>query len=166
VSGARSGAWWGFAATALVLVGVVTWLTVALLRLDRDEVQARRQAVWQERVRLALWRMDSWLGPQLAREAMRTPDEYRPFPAAPVAWTRGLAKLEPDAVVVQSPLVTEDSPLFPLHFELGADGLTSPQVPRGNERDLCEANGVDRARLDRAQALLERFAAQLQRNEL
>jgi signal transduction histidine kinase len=166
VTRARSGAWWGFAATALVLVGVVTWLTVALLRLDRDEVQARRQAQWQERLRLALWRMDSWLAPQLAREAMRPADEYRSFPSAPLAWTRGLAKLEADAIVVQSPLVTEDSPLFPLHFELGRDGVTSPQVPRGNERDLCEANGVDRARLDRAAALLARFGEGLPVTEL
>ena len=158
---ARTGAWWGFAATAAVLVSVVSWLTVALLRLDHDEVHARRQAVWQERLRLALWRMDSWLAPQLAREAMRPPQDYRPFPSAPTAWTAGFAKLEPGAVVVQSPLLTEQSPLFPLHFELGRGGLTSPQVPRGNERDLCEANGVDRVRLDHAQQLLERFGAGL-----
>ncbi len=162
----RSGAWWGCAATAMVLVGVVSWLTVALLQLDDDEVHARGQAAWQERLRLALWRMDSWLAPQLAREAMRPPHEYRSFPTAPTAWTAGLAKLEPGAVVVQSPLLTEESPLFPLHFELGPDGLTSPQVPRGNERDLCEANGVDPARLDRAQQLLASFGAQLPSGEL
>ena len=32
------------AAAVAVLVAVVSWLTFALLQLDRDEVQARRQA--------------------------------------------------------------------------------------------------------------------------
>jgi hypothetical protein len=115
-----------------------------LVQLDRDEVQARRQAAVHERLRLALWRMDSWLSPQLAREAMRPASDYRSFPTAPTAWTRGLLKLAPDEVVTQSPLLGVESPLFPLHFEFGAEGLTSPQVPLGNERDVCEANGLDR----------------------
>ena len=30
----------------------------------------------------------------------------------------------------------------------------SPQVPQGNERDVCEANNIDRAVLDRAQRIV------------
>ncbi|MBX3462737.1 MAG: HAMP domain-containing histidine kinase [Planctomycetes bacterium] len=163
---ARARAWFGFSVTAAVLVAVVCWLTAALLRLDRDEVQARRQAATHERLRLALWRMDSWLSPQLAREAMRPPGEYRAFPSASAAWTRGFAKLAPGDVVVQSPLLTSESALFPLHFEFGPDGLTSPQAPVGNERDTCEAIGIDRARLDRAAQRLQAFAAGVQREVL
>jgi signal transduction histidine kinase len=163
---ARGRTWLGFAVTAAVLVGVVAWQTVVLLRLDRDEVQARTQAALQERLRLALWRMDSWLSPQLAREAMRPPAEYRSFPAATTAWTRGLAKLAADDVIVQSPLLTAELPLFPLHFELGPNGITSPQVPVGNERDLCEAAGIAADRLDRAAARLRAFAARLRRDAL
>lgn len=163
---ARSRSWVGFSITAAVLVAVVSWLTFALLQLDRDEVQARRQAAMHERLRLALWRMDSWLSPQLAREAMRPAGEYRAFPSAPTAWTRGFDKLAPGEVVVQSPLLTNDSVLFPLHFEFGPDGLTSPQVPLGNERDNCEANGMDRARLDRAAERLRAFGAGLRRDVL
>lgn len=163
---ARARTWLGFAITAAVLVGVVTWLTVVLLRLDRDEVQAREQAALHERLRLALWRMDSWLSPQLAREAMRPPAEYRPFPAATTAWTRGLTKLAADDVIVQSPLLTAELPLFPLHFEIGPAGITSPQVPVGNERALCEAAGIAADRLDRAAARMRAFAARLQRDVL
>ena len=162
----RSRSWIGFSVTAVVLVAVVSWLTFALLQLDRDEVQARRQAAMHERLRLALWRMDSWLSPQLAREAMRPASEYRAFPSAPTAWTRGLNKLAPDEVVTQSPLLTNDSPLFPLHFEFGPEGLTSPQVPLGNERDLCEANGLAPALLDEAAARLRAFAAGLTREAI
>lgn len=163
---ARARSWWWFSSTAIVLVGVVTWLTVALLRLDRDEVQARRLAFVQERLRLALWRMDSWLSPQLALEAMREPAQYRAFPTAPTAWTRGLTKLGPDDVVVQSPLLVNESALFALHFEFGERGLSSPQVPVGNERDLCDLNGVDRGRIDRAAARLATLAAWLPRSLL
>jgi len=163
VTAAGSRSWVGFSITAVVLVAVVSWLTFALLRLDHDEVQARRQAALHERLRLALWRMDSWLSPQLAREAMRPSSEYRPFPSVPAAWTRGFAALTPGEVVVQSPLLTDDSLLFPLHFEFGPGGLTSPQVPLGNERDNCEANGIDRGRLDAAAARLRAFGANLRR---
>ena len=161
---ARSRSLVGFSITATVLIAVVTWLTFVLLQLDRDEVHARAQAAKHERLRLALWRMDSWLSPQLAREAMRPANEYRPFPAAPTAWTRGLTKLAPDAVLVQSPLLVNESPLFPLHFEIGPNGVTSPQVPLGNERDLCEGNGVDGKRLDAAAERLRTFAAGLSRD--
>ncbi|MBL8752153.1 MAG: HAMP domain-containing histidine kinase [Planctomycetes bacterium] len=163
---ARSRAWIGFSLTAAVLLGVVTWLTVALLRLDRDEVHARAQAAKHERLRLALWRLDSWLAPQIAREALRPASEYRAFPAAPTAWTAGNARIARDAVKVQSPLVTADTPLFPLHFELGPDGITSPQVPLGNDRDLCEGSGVPAARLDSAAERLRTFASGLDRAAL
>ncbi len=166
MSRARSRPWVGFLVTAAVLVAVVSWLTFALLRLDRDEVHARTQAALHERLRLALWRMDSWLSPQLARESMRPPSEYRAFPAATTAWTRGLTKIGADEVVVQSPLLTVDAPLFPLHFEIGPDGVTSPQVPLGNERDLCEGTGIEAARLDRAAERLRAFASTLQREVL
>lgn len=153
----RRRAWLGFSATALVLVGVVTWLTLVLLQLDRDEVHARAQALTHERARLALWRVDSWLTPQIAREAMRPAREYRAFPVTPTAWTVGNTKLAQDSVKVQSPLLTAESPLFPVHFEIGPAGLTSPQVPLSNDRDLCEANGISTALLDAASARLHAF---------
>ena len=151
-------AWVGFAVTAAVLVAVVSWLTVVLVRLDADELQARRLAVVHERLRLALWRMDSWLAPVLAREGLRPAADYRPFPNAGTAWTKGYTRLGADEVKVQSPLLGAESPLFPLHFELSASGITSPQVPVGNERDVAEANGIAPAVLDRAAAQLRTLA--------
>jgi signal transduction histidine kinase len=162
----RSTAWLGFAAAAAVLLAVLSWLTVTMTRLDRDELQARRTAAVHERLRLALWRMDSWLSPLIAREASRPATDYRAFPAAPTAWTRGFTKLAADDVIVPSPLLQAELPVFPLHFEFGPNGLASPQVPLGNERDFCEANGGDKARLDAAADRLRAFGQRVQREAL
>ncbi len=156
-------AWCGFAAAAAAVLLVLSWLTVTMTRLDQDELHARRQAAMHERLRLGLWRLDSWLSPRIAREAMRPVSDYRSFPSAPTAWTRGFNKLGPDDVIVPSPLLVAESPLFPLHFEFGPDGLTSPQVPLGNERDNAEATGSDPQLLNAAAARLQAFGQQVAR---
>lgn len=148
--------WYWFAAGACGLLGVVTVLTVMLRRLDDGEIAARRSAAQNERLRLALWRIDSWMAPQLAGEAVRPAGDYTPLPAADMAWTNAFHPLEGGEVVVMSPLVGSESPLFPLHFEVAAGALTSPQVPVGNARDACEARGVDHGVIERA---VERLAA-------
>ncbi|MCU0864635.1 MAG: HAMP domain-containing histidine kinase [Planctomycetes bacterium] len=131
-----------------------------------DGQLADRGAGAHERLRLALWRLDSWLAPQLAREAMRPARDFRAFPSASAAWTRGLMRLGSDEVVFNSPLLGVEPGLFALHFELGPEGIVSPQVPQGNERDVCEANGIDRAVLDRAAQRLAEFERQLDRDAL
>ena len=159
----RARAWVWFVATALPLLGVLGWLTATLVRLDRDEVHARQQAELHEKLRLALWRMDSWLSPQLAREARRPPAEYQCFPPTGGAWTRGYSKLAPDEVLVQSPLLGFESELLLLHFESLPDGsVASPQVPTGNQRDLAEANGIEAGVLARAEQRLGELRPRLQ----
>jgi len=149
----RASLW--FVVVAGVMLAVLSWLTVALLDLDEGERVARRQSALHERLRLALWRMDSWLSPQLARETMRPPGDYRAFPSASNAWTQGFRKIGPDEVIVQSPLLGAESPLFVLHFEVrGDDVLRSPQAPLGNERDFAEANGIASEVLERARSQL------------
>jgi signal transduction histidine kinase len=152
----RRACWWFAVVGAVMLVGL-SWLTATLLRLDADERHARRQAFVQERLRLALWRMDSWLSPQLAREAMRPPEDYRAYPAASTVWTKGFNRIDANEVLVQSPLLGRDAVLFDLHFEFAASGLSSPQAPRGNERDVAEANGIDAAVMNRAGERLQAF---------
>lgn len=163
----RTRAWLWFAATAIPLLAVLSWLTATLVDLDRNELHARRQGQLHEKLRLALWRMDSWLLPQLSREAMRPVADYQAFGPAPTAWTRSYNKLAANEVIVQSPLLGAEDPIFSLHFEVQADGtLQSPQVPLGNQRDVCEANGVDPQRLERASARLEALRPALVRSVL
>jgi len=159
----RSRAWAWFALTAVPLLAVLAWLTATLIKVDRDEVSARQQAQLHERLRLALWRMDSWLSPQVAREALRPPGHYRPFGSPATAWSRAYAKLATDDVLVQSPLLGVEDPVFALHFEISSDGAVhSPQVPTGGQREACEASGVDRAVLQRAATRLEALRPRLQ----
>ncbi|MCC6672934.1 MAG: HAMP domain-containing histidine kinase [Planctomycetes bacterium] len=152
----RRSTWIWYGVTALALLGALLWLTLTLLALDRDELAARRQATLHEKLRLALWRMDSWLSPQLAREAMRPAEEYRAYAPRGEAWTKGFAKLPPGEVLTASPLLEFRSEIFRLHFEVGpAAELSSPQVPTGNQRDVAESNGVPAAGIESAGRALD-----------
>ncbi|MCB9886561.1 MAG: HAMP domain-containing histidine kinase [Planctomycetes bacterium] len=158
----RRRAWAWFVGTAGVLVASLVWMSTAIVGLDRDEVHARQVALAEQKMRLALWRMDSWLSPRLAREAMRPAAEYRAFAPAPEAWTKGFNKIAPDEVLVPSPLLNFESDLFPLHFELADDGaVSSPQVPTGNARDIAEAEGRDGASFEPAAHRLEELRQRL-----
>ncbi len=149
--------WWLlFSAGAALVALALVWVTFLVLRL---EAEARHEAS----VRLALWRMDSWLGPRIGREEMRPYFEYLPFYAQQRAYTRLLNEIEPGEVITPSPLLTFENEIFPLHFQVDQFGVvTSPQVPSGNWRDLAEgtaylAPGWSERRqpaLDRVQHLL------------
>ena len=103
----------------------------------------QRQRRDDEAIRLALWRMDSALTAVLAAESARPYFHYRPFHPAERAYSAMLGPIEPGEVLVPSPLLTQVPPFVRLHFEVSPDGgLTSPQAPTGNLRDLAEAEYV------------------------
>jgi len=108
--------WLVFAIGALVVAIALGWVTAVALRLERAELRASAEARHQESLRSALWRMDSWLSVFLGREAARSYWDYLPYsPDGPTARV--------------SPLLTLTSSYIPLHFQLDANGVTSPQVP-------------------------------------
>ena len=124
-----------FLAVGFVAMG---WISLTILRLDRAEADARHQAILEENVRLALWRMDSMLSPLIAQEIARPYFAYTAFTPAERAYTRMFNEITYGDVLVPSPLLSFDSPLIDLHFQFAPDGsLTSPQVPTGNMRDLA-----------------------------
>lgn len=53
---------------AAILIGALLWILQLTLRLESEEKEARRIARQEERVRLALWRLDSALSTFLAHE--------------------------------------------------------------------------------------------------
>ncbi len=123
------------------MIAALTWITVLVLRM---EAAAQHEAS----VRLALYRMDFWLSPRIGRERLRPYFEYLPFYAQQRAYTRILHEIEPGEVITPSPLLTFDSDVFLLHFQVAADGtVSSPQVPEGNWRDLAEGGGLGGAYL-------------------
>lgn len=146
----RRALWWSFGAGVLVVLAALSWLTGLVLELERQEVRARTGAAEQERVRLALWRMDAWLGPHLAREAARPYFEYRAFYPPERAYTRFLAPVEHGEVLAASPLLSFESEFIRLHFQGEAQGpWTSPQVPEGESLERAGAELVDGERLAR-----------------
>jgi signal transduction histidine kinase len=130
--------WLMFGGGVTVLAAVLIWVTLSVIRLEGAEVEARAGAAHQEQVRLALWRMDSWLTPLLAREAARPYFEYSSYYPQERAYTRMLQPLDSQEVLTASPLLSFASDIFTLHFQATADGtFSSPQVPQGRQLDLA-----------------------------
>lgn len=153
--------WFLFSAGAMIVIAALVWISALVLRM---EAQAQHEAS----VRLALYRMDFWLSPRIGRERLRPYFEYLPFYAQQRAYTRILSEIQPGEVITPSPLLTFESDVFRLHFQVDANGeITSPQVPTGNWRDLAEGGAegqryLDEGAIERRQPYLDRVRALLQ----
>ncbi len=158
----RSTAWWGaYGLGAAVVIGGLAWMSVRVIRLEREERVARLDAERQETTRLALWRIDSWLSPRLARESARTWFDYEPYHPQTIAYNRLLEPIAEGEVLLPSPLLNFSSVHFPLHFQWRrSTGFTSPQVPSAAllERGAIACSPVP-ARPDRAELLRSTVAA-------
>ncbi len=106
--------WWLiFASCNLVVAAALVWTSATVIRLERAEWQARAETDYQESLRLALWRMDSWLSLFLAREAAR-----------------------PDADA--GPL---DSEFLMLHFDLDSKGIRTTPAAADASRIIPHLRG-------------------------
>src|ERR1700690_2744256 len=85
-----------------VLLAAMGWVSWTALRLDRTQQQAAQQAEVEERIRLALWRMDSTLAALVVEEGARPYYAYDAFHAAERAYTKGYASIKQGEVVVSS----------------------------------------------------------------
>jgi signal transduction histidine kinase len=156
-----------YGACAVVVLSVLAWVTVMVLGLERAEIRARTEAAHQESLRLALWRMDSWLAPLLAREAARPYFDYQAFYPQQRAYTTLLYPIEPGEVLTPSPLLSYASEYLPLHFQVGPDGmLTSPQAPTGSFRSLAEDSYLSRRQIASNAAVLDENRGLLNRQDL
>ena len=136
--------WLAFSACVVAAIAGMCWVTKHVLSLEDAECEARCEAEHQATLRLALWRVDSWLSAQLAPEAARPYFEYLAYYPPDKAYTRILGEIESGEVLTPSPLLNFQSDLFAIHFQLSSrTGLSSPQVPTGNQRDLAEGTFTD-----------------------
>ncbi len=165
--------WSAFGVCLLVVLLGMAWLTYRAVALDRAEAHARRdaeqarsRAELQERVALALWRMDWTLAPLIAQEITRPSYTYRPFLAAKDAKASQGRRAE-----LASPLLTQPSRFVVLNFDVAEGGAwMSPQSPSqvdvpdavaaGVSPDTLVSNGM---RLDelRNSVTFEQLLAQL-----
>ena len=71
--------WLAFAVSLAVVLAAMAGLSLEVLRLGRIEARLDRQEAAAEKVRLALWRMDSALMPLLTRESARRWSDYAAY---------------------------------------------------------------------------------------
>jgi signal transduction histidine kinase len=119
-----------FAAIALLVIGGLGWATMAALRLEREQAQTRAQTERTENLRLALWRMDSYVSPVLAQEDSRPANQYSAVFAPSLAINSSGAACSPGTVLEPSPLLDPEQPdWIMLHFQTSEEsGWESPQV--------------------------------------
>ncbi len=154
----RHGVLLAFVACTLAVVGAMAWLTWHALRMERNERKARDAALYQDTLRVALWRMDSVVSAIMAREVARPYFEYQAFYPADRAYTRMWEEVRPGDVLVPSSLLRQHASFVRLHFQWSMrDGWTSPQAPSGNMRDMAESTYCTSNEVMRAQQDLDRL---------
>ena len=159
--------WLAFALGVALVLAAMAWVSAAAVRSDHAERQANRQAAIEEKIRLALWRMDSALVPLLVRESARAAFVYRVFHPLGNAYSRLFRQLRTEEILVASPLLGFESEEVLVHFQLEGDGtLTSPQVPRGNDLDVATDGHVTGERVDRYARRLADLAKVLDQGKL
>ncbi len=122
--------WLVFAGVVLLALASFAWLSRAVLDLDDAQRRQLAEAEQEEKVRLALWRMDSALALLVAGEDARAPLEYRSFHSPARAWTHDNKEVAGDEFRIPSPLLAVPSTNTRLHFEFIPNRPpTSPQVP-------------------------------------
>jgi len=133
--------WWAlYGACAVAVVAVFFGFLCTALDFERQNVVAASHARHQDRLRLALWRMDSFVLPLLSREGARPYFEYLAYYPQDRAYNRFLTELEKGEVLTPSPLLNSAPEYIRLHFQVDRQGVfTSPQVPNGNLRDLAQS---------------------------
>ncbi|MBL7649464.1 MAG: HAMP domain-containing histidine kinase [Candidatus Hydrogenedentes bacterium] len=148
----------------LVLGGIATiWLGTTVLRLDREQRAYQEAAALEENARLALWRMDSALGPFIAAESMRPSEQYSAFYRAAQVIDPVSNDLTKQQIELPSPLMTFNSPFIDLHFEAAEDGtITSPQVPDRERQQLATTNFLSPPALTQASETLDKLRARIQ----
>ncbi|MFO0902282.1 MAG: HAMP domain-containing sensor histidine kinase [Pirellulales bacterium] len=132
--------WAGFAAFVLLAGAGLGWLTHQTIEVDRAQTLAREQVERDERLRLALWRIDAWLMPLLVAEASRPADDFAPWRDVPGGKETG-GRRQRSA----SPLLAQPSPYVLIYFDWTEEGLlASPQTP--TDDDLQRFPPLDEAR--------------------
>lgn len=134
--------WLIFGVFVLVLVSAMGWISGTMLRMEREQRQAERRALLEENVRLALWRMDSFLSPIIAQEQVRPYYVYQSYYPVQRAYDNMFNPQDYGEVLTPSSLMTETWPYVLLHFQISPEGeLSSPKVPYERVRSRAISDG-------------------------
>lgn len=133
-----------FLAIATLVAGGLGWVTSAALRLEAERIEARAQAEAEaernDKLRLAMWSLDSWMYHVLSREESRPYNHYSAVYAVRLALQNDGNFYPPGSVLEPSPLLNTELPAWMLiHFQVDKDaGWGSPQVLTKTLRERLE----------------------------
>ena len=143
--------WILFGMSTALLLGAVGWVTATVLRLESAQWEAAFVADREEKVRLALWRMESVLSALVIEESSRPALTYQSFHSADGSGARGVGMPRVGGSRVPSTLLGFVSSPVLIHFQMGpGERLTSPQAPTGEDRVLAESGYTTRERIETA----------------
>lgn len=143
--------WLAFLTCVAVVGAAMAVITRHALSLEQARLQAAGEAELGEKVRLALWRMDTEAAALLFAENNRAPSEFH----AP-AQTRPLSGQA--APGDASPPLTSMPDYAILHFEINESGrISSPQVPANKGLAAAAEPGLSAAQLAASTAALARL---------
>lgn len=143
--------WLAFLTCAAVVAAAMAVITRHALSLEKARLRAAGEAELGEKVRLALWRMDTEAAALLFAENNRGPTEFQ-----------GFCDVNPqvgqEASIEASPLLAAMPDHAILHFEVNEAGhISSPQVPAAPMRELAAGCGLSHARQSESAAALARL---------
>lgn len=134
--------WFVFALCAGMVLAAIAWISRDLLRLERAQQAANRRADLEERVRLALWRMDTALTSLLIEESAQPSSAFE-WATAKSAAAHNTEPPAASASPVPNAPATSGSSNVVLRFQLAMDGrLTSPQSGDGLSDRLAELRRI------------------------
>ncbi len=133
--------WLLFALCLAVFAGAVLSITRRALTMEEQRQADATEAQVQEKIRLALWRMEAVAGALMIRENARPPHHYQAFYQPEDLIVNAGETLPPGRALLPSPLFDNLPDLVRLHFEKpgGSALVCSPQVPVGTQKEVAAA---------------------------
>lgn len=129
--------WFLFLTCLAVFGAVMVWISGRALDLEEQRRHTAEDAEVQEKVRLALWRMDSLASALLIRENSRPAYHYQAFYAPDDLFASATQSIPKGQALMPSPLFGTLPDLVQLHFEITAGRASSPQAPQGAQKDIA-----------------------------
>lgn len=133
--------WLAFFLCLAVFVTAMAWISARTLELEEARRANAVEAQVQEKIRLALWRMEAVAGALMIRENARPAHHYQAFYTPEDLIVSPAEAMPQGRALLPSPLFGNLSDMVKLHFEKagGAGFMCSPQVPMGAQRELAAA---------------------------
>ncbi len=156
-----------FAICLLVVLAAMGWISWTAIYLDRLEAEARLQRDREEKVRLALWRMDIALAPLVAQESARPYFAYKSFFPVDRSFGNMFNERMGGEALIPSPLLSVLAPQVLVHFQFEpGGGLTSPQVPPSSNWKLAVPRLVSEESVEKSAQYLGQIKELLNRDKL